>query len=236
MNDQDIEDYNKIQKDMLRMCRSAEKKCSKFHQHAYWSPTVKNAILETRYWKIKEDALKNNRDCNEQLEYIRSITSIEDETKTIEDVMEKTQSAMKVQKGALDNAQQLRTEYLTNLAETYANQNDISVSKAVRELMLHEEEREIFRIIKSKMNDYKKSQLDAIWIPKDKRSGKNTNDKVIVDAAEDINNKLLKRNRRHLNQAYKTPIANNRIIDWTKNSEETVNKILEGTWTTTADI
>ena len=132
---------------------------------------------------------------------------------------------------ALGNSRQLRADHLSILAETYAAQNEISVSKAIKELMLHEHEREIFKKIRSKLKDVNKSQLDEIWVPMDKKKGSTTENKMIVDSTEEIYKKLLERNKKHLNQAAKTPMAGTKIIgDMEKDEGRIVKKVLDGTW------
>ena len=56
-----------------------------------------------------------------------------------------------------------RQEFLNNLAEKYASENKIPKELAIRELMHHEELRELFRHIRIKMKGMRTPQLSEIW-------------------------------------------------------------------------
>ena len=66
----------------------------------------------------------------------------------------------------MDDSEELRAKYLSQLAESYAEKNDISLEKVIHELILHEEEREIYKTIRARMKKFEKSQLEKIWVCK----------------------------------------------------------------------
>ena len=125
--------------------------------------------------------------------------NIEDECVTTDDIKSKLQIATEAHKQVMKEAKELRSEHLIKLAEKDALDNDTTVAKAIQELMVHEELREIYKAIKSKMKDFQKTQLDSIWIKRDHTKENTEENKLVVDLATDINKKLLQRNRRHLN-------------------------------------
>ena len=81
------------------------------------------------------------------------------------------------------------------MAEKYALENDTTQEYAIKELLLHEEDRELWAIIKSRLKDSNKTQLDKIWIDSTRGSRTTTKiNKVEIEDTELIHKKLLSRN------------------------------------------
>ena len=92
------------------------------------------------------------------------------------------------------------------MAAKYALDNNIPYEKAIRELLVHEELREIFCEIKLGMNLLEKSQTYRIWLPESKGATDKppadwkttTSGRVEITNGDEIHEKILKRNKVHL--------------------------------------
>ena len=59
---------------------------------------------------------------------------------------------------------EIRAQYLYRLAEKYAEDNNISKATAFQELLQHEEIREIFRTIHTKLRMEQTPPLSEVWL------------------------------------------------------------------------
>jgi len=118
-----------------------------------------------------------------------------------------------------NNAKEIRVEFLQDLATKYALDNNIPYEKAIRELLVHEELREIFGEIKLGLNLIKRSQTYRIWLPKSEgvtdtppEDWKTTKtEQVEITDGDEIHKKILERNKIHLHQAKDTPFASSKL-------------------------
>ena len=122
----------------------------------FWSPSLKEKIYIVRYWKIKCNELKKGKCRSKQLEHIRTYLNLTNTEVTLKEATKHLVEATKEQDKAIHKAEDLRAQYLTNLAESYMKKNEITLEQAIRELILHEEERDIYTEIGTRMKRFEK--------------------------------------------------------------------------------
>ena len=167
-----------------------------------WSPQLDQAHNITQYWRLRKKVY-----CNEyqtgavilkatQLEIQDSIymTQLEVEN-NLEEAYVRLNQVQKQDK-------EYRVQYLIDLADHYAATNNISRITAIRELLVHEELRDIYRKIGNKMKTERSPQLREVWI-----QDENGEKSAVYDDSESVETHLLKRNFEHLQQAKETPFA-----------------------------
>ena len=142
--------YEAIDRDVYRLCKNAEHSL-KLHRHRkyVWSPALDEAVSEVQYWKLRK---KKYNDQDETVRIVKKgeergiADDIEHDMPTINESLRQAYSTLRqVQKKDGER----RQEFLNNMAEKYAGENKLSKEKAIRELMSHEELREMFRTVES---------------------------------------------------------------------------------------
>lgn len=110
---------------------------------------------------------------------------------------------------AQQHARQNRQDHLEALAQSYANQNNLSVNRAILELMSHERSRSVFKLLQSSLKKTERSQMSSLWvaIDEDGTYTKEASTRKVFSNKEDIHQVLLQRNKEHLQQASHTPFA-----------------------------
>ena len=117
------------------------------------------------------------------------------------------------------NSAEIRVEFLHKLAARYAIENNIPEEIAIRELLAHEELKEIFKEVRYGLTEFRQGQTYRIWLPSDNnpKSLPPSNWKVIKSPLVEItdndkmNKKLVERNTHHLQQAKATPFAESEL-------------------------
>ena len=229
-----IQQYEAIYTDIYRACRFAESKCKKLgNKDYYWSPTLAQAIEIQRYWKMRLSRAYTGAPPTSQMEKYKKKYGIEDDFVDLTCIKEKSIEATNHLKKVQDKAIEYRVEFLQRQAQKYADHNNIPVEKAIRAILSYEEDREVWKKIKIKLKKFSKSQLDKIWI--DAKRGHSTTKKrnrIEINSTEEIHNKLLARNRRHLNQASVTPFTHGTLSEMigVDGSTNHCDDIIKGTW------
>ena len=116
-----------------------------------------------------------------------------------------------------------RKTYLLSLAEKYASDHNIAKETAIREILHHEETREIFSNIRRNLYGGSSHQLSEVWI-------RNRESKTVLSTSEEVEAHLLRRNRDQLRQASASPFAMGylgELICW-DGSGDMANRIVEG--------
>ena len=118
---------------------------------------------------------------------------------------------------------EFRVQYLLEMAEKYASENDVTREAAVRDLMYHEELRDTFRKIQEKMSRQKSQQMIEVWL----QSGE---EKIVFDTSDEVEAHILQRNKAHLQQAYDTPFAGGAMGEYLDKHGDSdfANRVLEG--------
>jgi len=225
MTAEQIKTYNAIDRDVFRLCRNAE---NTLKNHSYtkyvWSPVLDEAVTEVQHWKSRKKH-KNNDTKTDELVHKGIRNGISDDkmynTSQIDEALKQAYSSLhSIQKKDWEK----RQEYLNNLAEKYANENNISKEQAIRELMSHEELRELFRTIRIKMKGARSPQMSEVWIKTD------GGDKLIIEKSHEVEDHLLERNCTQLRQAANTPFADGEFsgnIGW-DGTGDMANRMVEG--------
>ena len=144
-----VNEFDKIHEDVYRLCISSEKKCKRYNNKTeYWSPDLCEAVYRHRYWNMRRAELESGQSKSKQLQHITRTFKIEDNTNTLNEAIGKLKEAKSELDALLEDAKEVRSKYLVSLAESYSDKNKIPLKKAITELLLHEEEREIYASIR----------------------------------------------------------------------------------------
>ena len=198
--------YEALDREVLGICSKAEKRCKPDWAGRYeWSPKLAQAIKQLAYWRSRLKD-KGNTVIREHLETELQIkyTALSDHT-----IHLMINESKKKLRDIQQNARTHRQAHLEELAQNYSNQNNISLNRAILELMSHEKSRTTFTALRHSLKKVDRRQLTTLWIATDE-NGEYSKDEAtqkILSSGEDIHTALLKRNAKHLRQASRTPFA-----------------------------
>ena len=192
-----------------------------------WSPALDKAHEHLQYWKQRRLAFD---DAHKTKALLAKSIDLE-----IEDYGEKSLAAVishshkaeqqlfKVQ----NQDREYRVQYLLNMAEKYAMENDLSKETAIRELLCHEELRDTFRTIREQMGTMRSPQMTEVWIQPTHGS-----EKIILDNSSVVEPHLLARNREKLRDAHGTPFAGGTLSQYLDDSgnSDFAYRVLQGNY------
>ena len=201
--------YEALDKEVFGICTKAEQKCKPTYAGKFeWSPALARAIKQLRYWRhrLRTDTKTIIVDqMGEELDIPYEQLS----TFVIQQMVNISRETLKnVQK----DAQQHRKNHLEELAQMYADQNNLSQQQAVIELLSHEETRETFKTLRQSLKPNHRRQMKTLWSAMDDNGNyiKDFERKTIYTEKQQVHAALLKRNADHLGQAGDTPFAKGR--------------------------
>ena len=147
-----IKKYEALDRDIYRLCTNAENTLRLFNYTKYlWSPALDESVKEVQYWKSRKHYWD---DMNKTLEIVTTGRGrgFDDNVrlsrhKINEALTQAYRTLHQIQKKDCEK----RQEFLSELAEKYAQENKITKELAIRELLNHEELREMFRTIRIRM-------------------------------------------------------------------------------------
>ena len=234
MNRYMIRQYEALHTDIYRSCRYAEAKCKRSgNSDYYWSPKLEKAIETQRYWRLRLSRAQIQSPPTFQMKTYQKKHCIQDEFKDLDSIKDKMKEATEELRQVQEKSTEHRVDFLQRLAQKYSDENNTPVEKAIKAILSHEEDREVWKSIKTKLNKFDKSQLDKIWI--DAKRGYSTTkkrNKVEINSTEEMHKKLLARNKRHLQQASVTPFTKGELSKMLgpDGSTEACDDILNGMW------
>ena len=201
-----MKSYNQLDKEVFGICNKSEHKCRPTIAGRYeWSPNLAQGIKQLSYWRKRlkssaNDLVVQKLGLELQIPYIPLPKEV---------ILQKIQESQQALSEVQTNARKYRQQHLSDLAEKYSRQHNLSQSTAITELLSHEESRQIFGEIKSKLKPFHRSQLKQLWISIDENGNysKDSSTKEIISDPEKIHKALLSRNANHLTQASTTPFA-----------------------------
>lgn len=218
--------YEAIDRDVHRLCTNAEQSIGHKGPVRYvWSPELDDAMKTIRYWSTRKKYLTDMVKTENLVANGLVSGFIDDKHKSVDDIVSEIQLAYSVLHKVQAKDGEKRQEFLSRLADKYAQDNNISKEKAIRELMSHEEVKELFRTIRLRMKGARSPQLSEVWTQDD------NGEKVILNESAEVEEHLLSRNWKHLRQASNTPFADGEfgaLIQW-DGTGEFANKIVDGT-------
>ena len=225
MTEYHVRQYEAIDIDVYRLCLNAESSIKMQRKVKYvWSPALDDAMNTVQYWNARkkniEDLDKTNKLISSEV-VSRYIDSGQMSKGQIIEEIKKTYSNLH---NIQERDNEKRQEFLSNLADKYASDNNISKEKAIRELMSHEEVKELFRTIRLRMKGSRSPQLSEIWIQDE------TGGEIVLSESREVEEHLLSRNWKHLRQAARTPFAEGEfgeLINW-DGTGEFANRMVEG--------
>ena len=226
MSKKQIKTYEKIDRDVYRLCTNAENNIKFFQPRKFvWSPELDEAVKEAQYWeerkKFFSDKEKTKRLVRKGIKQGYCLLSDENTVRWIQEELKIAYTNLrKIQKKDVEK----RIEYLHRLADKYALENNISKETAIKELLSHEEVREMFRTVRLRLEGARQPQLSEIWV----RGG--NDEKITLSESVEVEEHLLQRNKQHLQQAAMTPFATGELADaiHSDGSGEAANRIISG--------
>ena len=206
MSQDKLDKYNAIDRDIYRLCTNAEngikrKQCTKY----VWSPQLDEAVRDVHYWMTRKRVLHNKSKTIDLVSKGMSNGHCDDVTAGVPVIEEEIQQAYARLKEIQKKDTEKRVEFLNSLAEKYALDNKIDKDTAIRELMSHEETRELFRTIRLRMHGTRPPQLSEVWVPD------GDNKKIVISEDKEVETHLLQRNWSQLRQASNTPFVDGRL-------------------------
>ena len=220
-----IAKYEAIDRDVYRLCTSAENQLRKIsHTRYVWSPALDEAVKAVQHWNMRRKYFANTIKSCCIIKEGKEKGMGDDEDMDYEEITSELEQAYAGLKEVQKKDKEKRVEFLDNLAEKYASDNKIDKETAVRELMDHEDTRELYRTIRLKMEGPRSPQMSEVWL-----QGGN-GDKVVLSEANEVEDHLLTRNWKHLRQAKATPFADGTMGDLLNfdGTGEVADKIVNG--------
>ncbi len=208
--DQIMQQYDLLDREVFGICQKAEKKCKPAWAGKFeWSPKLAKTINHLRYWRLR---VNKDRETT-QIKRLGEVLSIPytQMSKCVKQQMVNIYRAQltEVQK----NDRQHRKDHLTEVAEKYAEQNQLSTQQAIIELLTHEDARSTFRILRQRLKPSNRSGLRTLWVSVDENGNyqRELTNRKVYTKKEEIHDCLLRRNKDHLSQASGTPFAKGRL-------------------------
>ena len=128
--------YESLDSEVHGICSKAERKCKpKWAGHYEWSPDLAHAITQVSYWRL-------------QLKHKEETAVIQKMGKELDvpfvslpkDLLYSNLQSSKARlRKVQENARQYRQDHLKDLAQKYAEQNNVSTQTAITEIMAHED-------------------------------------------------------------------------------------------------
>ena len=166
MTQSQIERYNAIDRDIYRLCKNAESSIrGKRHTKYVWSPALDAAVNLVRYWLQRQACFSNNIRSEHLITKGVANGICDDVTLDFEEITAEIAQAYSMLDEVQNKDKEKRTKFLHLLAEKYAQDNKLDLETAVRELMDHEETRELYRTIRLKLDGARAPQMAEVWIP-----------------------------------------------------------------------
>ena len=225
MTRDDMNKYDAIDRDVYRLCCHAENGLRAYrHNKFVWSPDLDLAVRRVKHWKLRKKYIMNESKTKKILRIGAEKGIMDDGSKSMEVIMTELLDAIETLKEIQSKDKEKRIEYLNRLADKYALDNRMDKEAAVRELLDHEEIRELFREIRLKLKGTAPPQLSEVWLQDDNRG------KIILNNEAEVEEHLLQRNWRCLRQAANTPFADGVLGDLLHydGSGELADKIIKG--------
>ena len=230
--------YNKLDRDIHRLCKNAEKNCRKLVSTAsqFSKETVQN---RNKQYLLEAIRRRQRKGLPVQSKYtdMANAMNIKINVHVPEEVEKELKTIYRYFNKASDTECSFRTRFLQERAIAYAKDNNMNGAKAVEELLKHERTRNVFGFMKHQMKSSQRSQLKKIWInQKDPRSGEMKKTEVHDEA--EMADAILHRNRTHLRQAKNTPFAQSTLGKQLgpDGSGQLAEEILGGRWRQSGEV
>ena len=220
-----VSKYNAIDRDIYRLCKNAEyeirpRKVTKYA----WSPSLDAAVYAVQYWKQRKKWWGVVTKTRTLLHQGGKHGLSDDGTLSKTDIDAEIGHALGKLKDIQSKDCEKRVSFLEEMAEKYAAENKIDKATAIRELMHHEDIREMYRTIRLKIKGARAPQMSEVWTFSD------DNAKVVLSDPDKVEQHLLERNFNQLRQAGPTPFADGELGDLLHydGTGDIANKIVNG--------
>ena len=199
----DYDQLEAIDDELTNVMLKCDKQCMRISQTP-WSPQLHKARANLRFWKLWLTQLRIGRN----LEEARNKCSATDDAQqipTIAIVRKKIRDSCKKINDIFGDAIKLREIHLQELAHMAYLNNETSHHKAINTIMKREQQKRIFNRLRSVFNKNNNGSMDHLIVQN------NTSD-IIVDDPSEIEDLIIKRNKKHFSQADGSPFTTTRII------------------------
>ena len=203
-----IDRYDAIDRDIYRLCTNSES-IIRGHRHTkyVWSPALDSAVNVVRYWTQRQKCFASKPKSTYLITKGVANGMCDNTILDYEEITAELAQAYSMLSDIQAKDKEKRVEFLNSLAEKYAQDNKLDLATAVRELMEHEETRELFRTIRLKLDGARAPQMSEIWLPN------GDDEKIVLSDSKEVEEHLLQRNWSQLRQAANTPFADGDLGD-----------------------
>ena len=236
--DESVMEYEVIDQLLSEGRSMGENKCPPKNSGAYpWTPDLDLAGVTLLYWKMRRrDFFTADINAEEisALEEYCGITPELRERLSSSQVLAQVQRAKKELRKIQKKSDQLRVEFLTEMAKLAASLKHCPVSKALQEIQLREKMARKFRTLRKIFKPGKSSGLDRIDVPNEfavRREGEEV-PRIPLVVREDIGEVLLPHTKQRFQQHQETPFgrgARQQRMGSDCTSDDT-QRLLEGTY------
>jgi hypothetical protein len=229
------EQYQRVDTNITEIMLSAERKAGRIYSTKFdWSPALKKAVQEYRFWKLK---LKKTRGLKVSLSVLTKyhseanlpaemLTRIVTEAEAVKHL----QGAYKNMTSHQNNHKQLRATYLESLAEAIIlhrsplldrpeaeSLKHESKLKQIKQLQKREQHRRMYMTLGNTLNPGETMELSRVDVPDERATGSNLGSPDdpkhwkgpwrSITNPEDIAKTVCEINRKQYNQAWETPFG-----------------------------
>ena len=207
-----VQRYDALEDQFDRACRHAERLCRRLPAHGkYFSPTLQRAGRTIAYWKARRAAAAEGFALPVYLSDLRRSLKINDSGEcTDEYISQQYKKAWRNLRDCQKNAKKLRKDFLSQLAETAAHRDNVSVEVAIRRIMEAERTRELYASLHFMREESPVGAIKRLKIPNptDPHADNPKKCRSWIDVPDDeMNEVLIKSNRQQFRKAADTPFA-----------------------------
>ena len=186
--------------DLMRAFRAGENKLTP-RPNTDWSPPLKAAYKQYKYWLLHEKEFHSRRDFSSRRTELTGNSPTTEGTLTIQMIQEQLQLAKRHLIETTKLAAAHRSTFLESLCKKYEQENKPHLLKIVNGIRAAEAARKLWSRIKIASRRHQRSALTHVKIPN--ASGGYD----IIDDPAEIQERLIDRNIRHFSQATGTPFT-----------------------------
>ena len=128
-----------------------------------WSPELDTGVCTVQHWEARRNNIDDSTKTKRVVRIPAELGITDDTNKSKQVIRSELKQAYSGLRRTQLKHQEKRIEFLNGLADKYAASNNISKDLAIRELLLHEEIRKIFRKIRIRMKGSNSPQMSEVW-------------------------------------------------------------------------
>ena len=197
----DMTIVNTIDSELTQALLHFDSECQRF-SNVPWSPVLRDAHHTVKYWTLWLTEYKTHSDRSDQ-RLALDLGILDPEFPKLRTVIHRLRHASRQYRQVLVEADQHRIEHLKNLQSLHLLSDDPAAAKAVKGILQHEKQSNIFSHLRALQGKNKSGALSSISYP----NPTSPDDWLTTDDPETMEELLLARNTAHFSQADRTPFA-----------------------------